>query len=887
MKLNPYYIFLLVLTLGWISFDPAIPSAWAATSETDGWIIQATPSVPSGIAFVGEKAELELVVEKRTGDQKLVSAPHSLVATIQAPGSEPQKQEWQLSFDEEGKAKESLYFSTEAPGYWSVSLELFEESRPLAWKQSAFAVVEKPSNYGRANADSFFGTMFIRDAGAASRIGVKFERVQAVWDWLSPEKGVYDWSRLDKRVDLLKSQGIGTVLVIRPEIPPKWAPWKSTEELTDSDFLPLFRDFVTEVVERYKDRIAALEVVNEPDLECARGASGKIPIPEIYIRLLRTAHEASKAVAPDLPILAIDVSGVDFPSLSFSRQTLALSSNCLDIIGGHPYASSRYLGGGARAQSPDAIDTRSRFLSMAELLQEHGIVPRIWSTEFGWGLHKDEPMNSLSAQLLAAYAAQAITLARSVPEVEKLFWFSMFFPGYEGNFTYGMFHGQPPDSYPTPSAAAYATCARFLENVRFAHNFPLGHFGTIWRFTETTSGDAVFVGWLSNPQAAGGEVRMALPEAERRLCTITDALGRSVEGAPIFRSLPLFLRVPSAHADRVEKALRTSGLTAKESLLVQSVALEDANHVNIHIVNNGVAPTAIKVFQTGQAESARSRSLPPGPSVIRLEIPPVGGTGELSFTLLEEASGKSRALALPYDLISVPHMAAAPVIDGNLSEISSPVQEVKARADVLPADPGIDWNGPEDLSMAVWSAWTEAGLYLAIQVRDDVLVASDSDGNHFWSKDSLQIAWDMSNRAETGYSEHCLEIGVFPTAAGVGVAETFPENKPREDIAAAVQRVEDKTTYEILIPWSELGVRAVASGRIFRMNIIANDNDGTGRKCWIGLTPGIGEVKHPHVFRQWILEPSGSTPFPKAPPSASPGAFNQNTDASTQHITNL
>jgi len=154
-------------------------------------------------------------------------------------------------------------------------------------------------------------------------------------------------------------------------------------------------------------------------------------------------------------------------------------------------------------------------------------------------------------------------------------------------------------------------------------------------------------------------------------------------------------------------------------------------------------------------------------------------------------------------------------------------------------------------------------LFLAIQVRDDVLVASNPNDSQFWKKDSLQIAWDMSNRAQTGYSEHCLEIGVFPTDEGAGVAETFPGNKPREDIAAAVQRVNDQTTYEILIPWSAVGVGAPTAGRIFRMNIVANDNDGTGRKCWIGLAPGIGEGKHPHAFRQWILDPPEKTPFEK------------------------
>lgn len=858
---------LLLCTLSWNAVEWSVASAWDVPPDKGEWTIRATPTAPSGIALVGEKADIQVLVTKRSEDAREVS----LVAKVQAPGEEAREERWPLSFKSAGKEEVSLSLPTAEAGYWSIQFQLLDGSKELARKQSALAVVEKPVNYGQLDKRSFFGSMFNRDAEAAQRIGIKFERQQAVWEWLSPAKGEYRWDGLDERIANLNRHGISVVLVIRPEIPPKWAPWKSVEQLTEPEFLPLFHDFTTQLVERYKDRIAGLEVVNEPDLECARGASGNVAIPEIYARLLRTAYKASKAVAPELPVLALDVSGVDFPSLAFSRRTLDLTSDALDIIAGHPYASSRYLGGGAQAQSPDAIDTRSRFLAMAELLQKHGIKPRIWSTEFGWGLHKEEALNSPATELHAAYAAQAITLARSVPEVEKLFWFSMFFPGYEGGFTYGMFHGTPPEAYPIPTAAAYATCARLLDNVKFAKSLPLGHFGTIWRFNEAETGDAVFVGWLSDPRAAGGEARMTLTQAERALCTVTDAYGRVVKGDPVFSALPLFLRAPAAEADRIEHALQKAELAARETLLIQSLALEDVSHVGLQIINNSNTPTAVKIFQTGKPETARSRSLRPGSSEIRLEIPPVEGAGELSFTLLEESSGKTRSLTLPHNLMAIPFQS------GSAQGLAV---EVKSRADVLPPDPGIEWNGPDDLSLQVRPSWTGEGLQLAVQVRDDVMVQARPDGHQFWSKDSLQIAWDMSNRAETGYDSHSLEIGVFSAEDGAKVAETFPNSTLREDIRADIQRREGTTSYQILIPWSALGVDKATAGLIFRMNIIANDNDGLARKCWIGLSPGIGEGKHPGAFRQWLLKPAKATSFPKATPSASSGASHQNQDAS-------
>jgi hypothetical protein len=35
--------------------------------------------------------------------------------------------------------------------------------------------------------------------------------------------------------------------------------------------------------------------------------------------------------------------------------------------------------------------------------------------------------------------------------------------------------------------------------------------------------------------------------------------------------------------------------------------------------------------------------------------------------------------------------------------------------------------------------------------------------------------------------------------------------------------------------------------------VIVNDDDGTGRGYWIGLTPGIGEGKRPAAYRDLYL----------------------------------
>lgn len=826
-----------------------------AAEASGDWEIRITSGLPSGVAFPGEKTEFRVTVFNRTDQKKTLT----VTIGVQAPGEKERLETWTAEIAGKSAVGRTLTLPTDAVGYWGIRAKAGAGDEDVARTQSALAVVPIPRNYGQTDAGSFFGSMFNEDPEAGQRIGIKFERVMAPWEWLAPGESSYFWERLDARLALLKSRGVLPVLNIRPEMPPKWAKWKSLQELGRPEFLPYFRKFVRDLVEHCGDRVAAVEMMNEPDLECARGLTGKATGAQVYATLLDAAYGAVKEVAPELPVIGLDVSGVDFPGLPFSRAVLDEGTKALEIIGGHPYTSSRYVGGGAQAESPDAIDTRGRFLAMADLLRAHGIEPRIWSTELGWALHKDESMNSHAAELQAAYVAQAIALVRSVPEAEKLFWFSCRFPGYEGaGFTYALFWGAPDRKFPTPGVAVFATCARFLDDVRFVRGIALGGSAKALRFTDRRSGEGVFVLWLAEPRSVGGEITL---EGLGKMCAgweASDGYGRPVRGDLPVRALPLFIRVRAAEADRFEGALRSVRWKAGKTLLVERAFLSDQATVMVDVVNNSGSPLPVKVFFKGQPDRAISRRLSVGASTVRLALDaPLAGKGDLPLELLEETSGERREIPLSYDLVPIVALSQV-TIDGELKEVSGlPSLSADRREQVLPADPGIDWKGPGDLSMRVWSGWTAAGLYLAVRVTDDVF-AGDPPGANFWEKDSLQIAWDFGNRAEAGYGAHCLELGVYSAGSRAEVRETYPESRIRKDVLAAVRREKDATVYELFAPWKALGEAEPMAGRIFRMNVIANDNDGRSRKCWIGLAPGIGESKRPLAFRQWILKTSPS-----------------------------
>ena len=64
-----------------------------------------------------------------------------------------------------------------------------------------------------------------------------------------------------------------------------------------------------------------------------------------------------------------------------------------------------------------------------------------------------------------------------------------------------------------------------------------------------------------------------------------------------------------------------------------------------------------------------------------------------------------------------------------------------------------------------------------------------------------------------------------------------------------IDRVNNHTIYKMVFPWTEtIGREKVEAGATLKFNIIANDNDGSGRRGFAVLTKGIGETKNATLF---------------------------------------
>ncbi len=106
-------------------------------------------------------------------------------------------------------------------------------------------------------------------------------------------KGVFDWARTDRIMDQIDSHGLK--VIVRLGVQPQWA-GGGFPEVGPPNNLQDFADYVRAVATRYKGRIDAYQIWNEPNL--SREWGERPPNAAEYTEMLRVSYEAIKEVDP-------------------------------------------------------------------------------------------------------------------------------------------------------------------------------------------------------------------------------------------------------------------------------------------------------------------------------------------------------------------------------------------------------------------------------------------------------------------------------------------------------------------------------------------------------------------------------------------------------------
>lgn len=246
----------------------------------------------------------------------------------------------------------------------------------------------------------------------ADTYGIQWAREQFNWDVIEPtDDDAFNFDTYDAVIDAYDAHEIEVLGLLTYSS--SWA--SANPGAADYEFYPpdldAWSDYVQTVTEHYAGRITYWEIWNEPNHPSFwKGDTAD------YADLFNSAVAAAQAGNPNAKIVFGGLSGADY---AFLEDTLPLINNTDDIavMALHPYSTA------APEVATDGVNTLTTDLYNIKAVLNRFEMARtpIWLTEIGW----ETGVNGVSNRTQAEYLTRVYTQALSIPDVEKIFWYSL------------------------------------------------------------------------------------------------------------------------------------------------------------------------------------------------------------------------------------------------------------------------------------------------------------------------------------------------------------------------------------------------------------------------------------------------------------------------------
>ncbi len=268
-----------------------------------------------------------------------------------------------------------------------------------------------------------------RDLRIIREAGFGWCKVNFGWrDVEGAAKGAFDWSHTDPIVEMANRQNLD--LLVRIDHQPAWSGGGFPTNGPPDDLRNL-ADFLTALVGRYRGRIRAYQVWNEPNL--AREWGGRLPNPARYIEMLRVAYAAIKAADPNAMVISAGLAPTGTwnevarpDDWYLERMYLAMggdSSGCFDVLGAHApgYKSPPEISPAEAAANQDLGGHRAfcfrRVEDLRAIMERYGDADKqVALVEFGWTSdprpYSPYYWHRVSEELKAEYLVRAYRYAK-------------------------------------------------------------------------------------------------------------------------------------------------------------------------------------------------------------------------------------------------------------------------------------------------------------------------------------------------------------------------------------------------------------------------------------------------------------------------------------------
>ena len=255
-------------------------------------------------------------------------------------------------------------------------------------------------------------------------IGAQYVVQVFAWREIEPTRGEFHWEYTDW---LLRAADYYHLRVIaRLDQTPDWAAKGSTALNAPPEDDGDYGDFVAAVAERYRGRIPAYIIWNEPNL--AREWGNRPPDPAAYAALLKLAAARVRAADPAASVLSAGLAstnendGLAMDDRVFLRALYAAGGGAsFDILAAHPYPFAHPP---EDARGTDAGLNFNRIQDWRDIMVANGDADKpIWITEFGYPT--ETPPNQTALRVSepdqARWTVEAYEMARQEMPYVQLF----------------------------------------------------------------------------------------------------------------------------------------------------------------------------------------------------------------------------------------------------------------------------------------------------------------------------------------------------------------------------------------------------------------------------------------------------------------------------------
>ncbi len=221
-----------------------------------------------------------------------------------------------------------------------------------------------------------------RDIDSVAEAGFAGIRLLVKWSDIETAEGTFDWSRIDSEVRWATERNLAVLGVLT------WAPtWAvPTEYALVPHPAPAsaerFAQFASAAAARFRDRVTAWEVWNEPNIAASYGPSVN---PVRYCEVLSNSARAIRAAAPGALVVtgptspALDSANDLSPATFVEALYRCAGAGAFDAVAMHPYSSPQLL-----SEPTEPYSSANEIAAVHAVMARHGDSDkRIWFTEFG------------------------------------------------------------------------------------------------------------------------------------------------------------------------------------------------------------------------------------------------------------------------------------------------------------------------------------------------------------------------------------------------------------------------------------------------------------------------------------------------------------------------